>query len=208
MADAISEKKVAIVDECKINNEQRYLDKILVVLVCVGIYDGDKTGLLPLKGTSTDHKRMKRLFGSEYKYTIITNKSPKVTEKDFKTILRQAETEFTENEYDGIITIFSGHGNRDYLLLSDYTECIDYKTQNKVYTPNKYSRMAFESYFNGNKFKGDDHRATAFKIYFVDACRGEELSQTWGKKYVATDNLGFGKYFSDHARFLAGSRSC
>ena len=38
--------------------------QILVVLVCVGSYDEEKTGLLPLEGTKVDHKRMKELFGT------------------------------------------------------------------------------------------------------------------------------------------------
>ena len=99
--------------------EQIVLSKLLVVLVCVEKYNA-LSGLQPLKGARTDHARMKELFGDKYKYTIITNTRSIVTVSDLKTILRQALTEVTENDYDGIITMYSGHGSKDYLLLSDY----------------------------------------------------------------------------------------
>ena len=168
--------------------EEIHLHKMLVVLICVGEYDR-KTGLLPLKGPKTDHKRMQEVFGSKYKYTIVTNKHPKVTEANMNTILSMAKAEFTENEYDGIIAIFSGHGNRDYLLLSESRKI---EENNMIrYEPHKYSRVEFESYFNGNNFKDQEDKACAYKVYFVDACRGEEVSQAWQRSYDdSKENMG------------------
>ena len=70
----------------------------------VGSYDAAKTGLLPLKGIITDHKR-KEFFGNTYKYTIIR----RVTANDSKSILRQAEDGFSNNDYEGIIAMFSNN---------------------------------------------------------------------------------------------------
>ena len=54
-------------------------------------------------------------------------------------------------------------------------EKIDTKT-NKIIQSGVFSRIEFESYFNTDKFEKSMNKELLYKIYFIDACRGDEHS--------------------------------
>ena len=84
------------------------LDKMLVLLICIGQYDSDTLWNLP--GTQTDKQRLHQLFTDIYGYKVISNKSPYVTEDDMDDILLRAKKEFrrTDINYNGIMVFYSG----------------------------------------------------------------------------------------------------
>ena len=134
-----------------------------MVIICVGDY----LNANDLPGTQRDKERLASIFKNEYNYDIIGNKSSFVTYTDMENILSSAKQKFRikSNGYKGIIVIYSGHGNERYCILSDY--------KGDKYDVGKYLRTDFESYFNGTNVK---EKTDAFKIYFVDSCRGNTTS--------------------------------
>ena len=105
----------------------------------------------------------------DYKYTIITNRNPYVTATDFENILSTAKTQFTNNDYDGVMIFYSGHGNKDHITLSDY------KKNKHGQDKGVYSRVKLEQYFNVNNIDNKD-KTLKHKFFFIDACRGDDNS--------------------------------
>ena len=95
--------------------------KVLVVIICVAEYK-NKRILHPLPGAKTDKSRLLRIFKEKYKYDIITNKSCYVTNNDVNDILHKAKEAFQNenNGYDAGNVCYSGHGDGDNLLLSNF----------------------------------------------------------------------------------------
>ena len=143
------------------------LKKVLVVMICVAEYKQTKCNL---PGAKLDKLRLLHIFKEIYKYDIIMNKKPYVTNDDVEGILFEARKMFKDEQrkYKSIIVCYSGHGNQDNLLLSNY---------NIGTGEGFYSRSDFEQYFNGYKIP---HKSECFKIYFVDSCRGYEDSELIG----------------------------
>ena len=92
-----------------------------------------------------------------------------VTERDLKQLLLDTEQEFKSKNknYQGIMVFYSGHGDSTHLLLSDYNGSTD----------GIYERSKLISYFNGRNIRS---KATSFKLFFMDSCRGNQLSQVLG----------------------------
>ena len=135
----------------------------MVVIICIGKYQK----LDELNGTQRDKERIKSVFKNKYNYNVIGNKNAFVTYTDVENILSTAKQKFRQksNGYKGIIIVYSGHGDEQYLQLSDY--------RGIKYDDGKYKRTDFESYFNATNVK---EKSDAFKIYFVDSCRGNTTS--------------------------------
>lgn len=144
--------------------EKVILNKILVVIICVEMYENKRMSNLP--GTSTDKARLVKVIHEQYKYDIIMNKDPTVTAEDVKDILQKAEDRFSNDKYgyDAIFVCFSGHGNHDNLLLSDF----DGRGKGI------YNRIKFESHFNASRI---EKKSQCHKFYFMDSCRGEVDSE-------------------------------
>lgn len=138
------------------------LDKMLVVIICVASYQK----LMPLNGTKIDKIRLQTIFKDKYNYDVLANKDPTVTENHMEDILNSAKKKFRDGDYQGIIVFYSGHGSEQHLLLSNFID--------NEHAQGKYLRTEFESYFNGINVK---EKADAFKLYFIDACRGDADSE-------------------------------
>eukprot|EP01084_Bolivina_argentea_P115788 205846_1 len=109
----------------------------LVVLVCVGKYDGKGKKKLPnLKGTKTDALNMTKLFKESFNYNVLQNSNERCTLDDLKRLLSDAVIEFNSGDYQSIIVIYSGHGDKDTLILSDYYGVKEYRST-KSYLYNK-----------------------------------------------------------------------
>ena len=180
--------------------EQKLISSALVLLICVQEYFGDlpdnqieaslnnnynmndldqliknknKNKLQDLKCTKMDKSNMLKLFGNKYGFDIIYNKYDHCTLADFYNILNIVEYYFLdEAKYQSLIFIFSGHGDKDNIILSDYSETKIHKQQ-IYYKYNKISRELITSYFNGGKFTKQIHKT---KFYFLDCCRGNNDS--------------------------------
>eukprot|EP01084_Bolivina_argentea_P154476 269282_1 len=142
------------------------LNRVLAVLIFVGEY----YNLRNLPGTQTDKKRIFDLLHDKYKYDVIANKRSKVTKDDMDDILHEAKKKFRkkENEYQAIMIFFSGHGNSEWLLLSDFVNNNNYQ--------GKYARKEFELFFSGSKVM---EKIKECKFYFIDSCRGDTLSKVY-----------------------------
>ena len=153
------------------------LKKILVLIICVATYskksDINHIPVLDdLPGTKTDKSRLLNVFRNNYKYDIIMNKDSYVTNRDVEIILNKAKEQFRmkQNGYQAIIVLYSGHGDRDHLLLSNYdSQTLD----------GRYRRDMFESHFNGYKIP---EKSDCYKFYFVDSCRGHIDAELINKK--------------------------
>ena len=75
-----------------------------------------------------------------------------------------------QNGYQAIIVCYSGHGDRDHLLLSNY---------DSTTLDGRYRRDMFESHFNGYKCP---EKNECYKIYFIDSCRGHIEAELINKK--------------------------
>ena len=82
-------------------------------------------------------------------------------------LLAESKREFKQRDknYDGIMIFFSGHGDKNNLLLSDYNG-----KDNGI-----YDRSEFISYFNGKRIR--NKTSSSIKLYFLDSCRGSQLAQ-------------------------------
>ena len=159
----ISEPRTStLIPEPNLNNIK--LHKILVLLICVGTYDSDK--MHDLNGTSTDKSRLTSLFTKYYNYKVISNPRPRVTEDNLNQLLLNAAKEFKRKDitYQAILVFYSGHGDTNHLLLSDYDHESD----------GIYDRSKFLSFFNGANIK---QKAADYKLFFVDSCRGNQLAK-------------------------------
>ena len=142
--------------------------KMLVVLICIGAYEGDRTNpskLSDLSFTSTNKQNMIELFRGKYNYDIMTNKNDTFTLLDYENMEDAARTEFRNGDYDGIIFIYSGHGERGVIKFSDYKDEDDMKG----YQYREKYRSSVESAFNGNCVA---NKIDKYKIFLMDACRG------------------------------------
>ena len=120
---------------------------MLVLIISIAVYDSEKINSLP--GTLNDKLRLKKLFQDVYDYKIIATQNERVTEYDMKKILLETEQEFSNKSenYQGIMIFYSGHGDEQNLLLSDYDKA-DNGEVNGIYPTSK-----FISYFNGNNIR-------------------------------------------------------
>lgn len=151
-------------------NEQKHLLNLII--------DKNQFKNNNLHGTKIDKRKMIEIFKNKYQYDIICNKLNYCTLKDFENILNKSQFEFKNtNKYDAIIFIYSGHGDKHSLILSDYHN-IKIKSQKSndhsiqyglFYEYNTVSLTKIESYFNGFKVK---EKINQSKLYFIDACRG------------------------------------
>ena len=132
---------------------------MLVVVICVGEYDGRPNNL---PGTQKDLENLVSLFRDKYEYEVFHTNIARVTYNDMDLLLNEARVEFMKNEYDGIIVCFSGHGDKDSLLCSDF----DGRGQGV------FPRQDFNQWFDGNNCKS---RIDKCKFYFLDACRGGQM---------------------------------
>ena len=144
------------------------LDNMLVLLICVGEYDSK--ALDPLPGTQNDKNRLYRLFNEIYGYKIICNQSPRVNEDDLEQILLNTKIEFKskQQQYQGIMVFYSGHGDSTNLLLSDF------KKESDGEITGIYCRSKFISYFNGNNVRT---KARSYKLFYMDSCRGNQMAE-------------------------------
>ena len=142
----------------------------MVLIISIAKYDWNKID--PLPGTQNDKLRLKRLFRQNYDYKVITTKNDRVTEDDVERILLDAKKEFKNEkaQYQGIMIFWSGHGDQNNLLMSDY------KKTDKGIETGIYPRSSLISYFNGNNIRT---KAAAFKLFFIDSCRGAASSQVY-----------------------------
>eukprot|EP01084_Bolivina_argentea_P143081 251307_1 len=140
------------------------LDKVLVIVICVGEYN--KKDLNNLPGTQTDKDRLVRILCEKYNYDVMVNKSPKVTRDDMEDILFAAKKRFRKKkyEYNCIMVFFSGHGSSNFVLLTDFV--------NENQYDGTFPRTELEFYFNKIMEKSG-----AYKMYFIDSCRGKSLSK-------------------------------
>eukprot|EP01084_Bolivina_argentea_P245059 410394_1 len=160
-------------DESDDDIKTQDITNALVIMICIEEYEGDANAAgkcSNLSGTQIDRRNMTELWVNKYNYDAICNKSKKCTLNDAQTILANGQSQFLNGGYDGIIVIFSGHGSKDSLILSDYYEST--KINNQIYYKyNKIQRSYIEAYFGGENVK---NKVDKIKIYLVDACRGHK----------------------------------
>ena len=121
--------------------EEIQLNTMLVVIICVEEYKS--SDLLELPGTQTDKRRLLQFLSTARQQFIMND------------------------EYDGVMTFYSGHGNKDHLTLSDY------KKNKHGMDDGVYSRVKMEQYFNGNNID-DKKKIYKHKFFFIDSCRGDD----------------------------------
>ncbi len=85
-------------------------------------------------------------------------------------IIKTSQIQFSKGSYDGIIVVYSGHGTKDTLILSDYYATVEHKND-VFYKYNTMDRTELECAFNGMHVR---NKVNAMKFYFVDACRGNQ----------------------------------
>ena len=115
-----------------------------------------------LPGTVHDRKRLARLFGNHYGYTVRVLSQDRVTLQEFKKFLEELRTtlERHHERYDAFIFTFTGHGHEKSITLSDGS---------------KYTRKDIYRHFIGER-----HHALNFKnklkLFFIDACKGVDYA--------------------------------
>ena len=144
---------------------------MLVIVIAIEKYDDPSINDLP--GTQIDKQNLIELFEKEYKYKVITHEGNKVTVAKMRKLLEKAKERFKYptikddrcDKWDGIIICYSGHGNGEYLI------CSDFKTNNTDKSQGIFDRVELQQFFNGIQCP---KQVDLLKFYFVDACRGEE----------------------------------
>mmetsp|Transcript_52282 Transcript_52282/g.83265 ORF Transcript_52282/g.83265 Transcript_52282/m.83265 type:complete len:407 (-) Transcript_52282:94-1314(-) len=147
------------------------IKRVLVTVLCISKYDGNNTQpskLADLPNVSTDKKHMKTLWANKYRYDMVINRADRYTLADGKKLMQEAAALFADEDYECVIMIYSGHGDKENIYFSDY------KTDHKgEYEYSKMSRIELTNYFDGNHVNS---KADAYKLYFIDACRGNETA--------------------------------
>ena len=162
----------------KKETEKIMLSNILVINLCIEQYDGDKYH--NFQYSHYDKSHMIDTFVNKYNYDMICNKKKSCTRKEMDDIIATAQSQFgnDKNNYQGIIVVFSGHGNKNSLICSD-----DYI----------YDRLEFTKAFNGSKIV---NKTGAIKLFFIDACKGEQDAnsvQSYQNMHIGAEIKGFGK---------------
>ena len=147
-----------------------HLKNMLVVIICVAEYDiyNKKPHDLDLPGATKDLINLVSLFENGYNYKVLPTKGARVTLNDILLLLDEARMEFKKNEYDGVIVYFSGHGTEKSLLSSEYDG-----------RHGAILRKDFCQWVDGDHCSS---RVDKYKFYFLDACRGSQVSLPVGTR--------------------------
>eukprot|EP01083_Nonionella_stella_P099688 280289_1 len=180
-----------IIYECFFATQQSQvtkLSRVLVVIICVEEYlpqnkskEDYKNGALQnLRGSTSDKENLVQLFTKKFKYDGLCNRKKSVTDTDVVNILNEAQKMFKKSKlgYQCIMVFYSGHGDRDNVILSNLSQ------KGKKYKYAKYSRAKMESYFNGKECR---KQVKAYKLFLFDSCRGSDESAAIGVPKVDDD---------------------
>ena len=152
------------------NQDTMSLIQPLVLLLCVSKYDKN-SGFKDLSGVEKDMERLKDLFETTCKYRVICNQVKKnvfgqakgfyLDKNSFERMLEKAKSELQKsnnsnnNDYDGLIVVFSGHGYQDGIITSDGV---------------KHDLRKIKQFFSAKNVPSLKDKT---KIFIIDACRHE-----------------------------------